>query len=131
MKERQLLARIQELGGLPSPTEADQWAMTVLLALIHLLPDRHKRRRLVTQLPGTLKARLLDEPPGAVLMDLNAFLQHVAAGLGTHASGGERAVHIVYHALREAVSPGELARVEAYLPRDVAGFLERARTRRG
>jgi hypothetical protein len=34
--------------------------MTVLLALIHLLPDRHKRRRSITQLPGTVKARLLD-----------------------------------------------------------------------
>jgi hypothetical protein len=61
--------------------------MTVLLALIHLLPDRHKRRRLITQLSGTLKARLLDKPPGALLMDLDALLQHVAAGLGTHTPG--------------------------------------------
>ena len=126
MKEREFLARIQDLAGLPSPKEADRWAMTVLLALIHLLPDRHKRRRLTTQLPGTLKARLLDEQPGAFLMDLDAFLQHVAAGLGMHAPGGERAVRIVYRALREAVSPGELAKVEAYLPKDVAGFLGHA-----
>ncbi|MBI3028068.1 MAG: DUF2267 domain-containing protein [Candidatus Rokubacteria bacterium] len=91
-----------------------------------MLPDRHKRRRLITQLPGTLKARLLDEPPGALLMDLDAFLQHVAAGLGTHTSGGKRAVRIVYRALREAVSPGELAKAEAHLPKEVAGFLERA-----
>src|SRR3990172_8669681 len=83
MKEREFLARIPDLGGLPSPKEADRWAMMVFLALIHLLPDRHKRRRLITQLPGTLKARVLDEPPGALLMDLNAFLQHVAARLGT------------------------------------------------
>ncbi len=126
MREREFLDRIRDLGGLPSPKEADRWAMTVLLALIHLLPDRHKRRRLITQLPGTLKARLLDEPPGALLMDLNAFVQHVAAGLGTHAHGGEHAVRVVYRALREAVSPGELAKVEAYLPKDVADFLGRA-----
>jgi uncharacterized protein (DUF2267 family) len=80
---------------------------------------------LITQLPGTLKARLLNEPPGAVLMDLNAFLQHVAAGLDTHAPGGERAVRVVYRALGEAVSPGELARVKAYLPKDVVRFLDR------
>ena len=125
MEERDFLARIQDLGGLPSRKEADRWAMTVLLALIHLLPDRHKRRRLITQLPGTVKARLLDESPGALLMDLDAFLQHVAAGLGTHAPGGERAVSVVYSALREAVSPGELAKVEAHLPKDVVGFLTR------
>ncbi len=123
MEEREFLVRIQELGSLPSREEADRWAMTVLLALIHLLPDRHKRRRLITQLPGTVKARLRDEPPGAVLMDLDTFLQRVAAGLGTHASEGARAVRIVYSALREAVSPGELIKVEAHLPKDVVGFL--------
>jgi uncharacterized protein (DUF2267 family) len=126
MEEREFLARIQELGALPSPEEADRWAMTVLLALIHPLPDRHKRRRLVTQLPGTLKSRLLAEPPGAFLMDLDTFLQHVAAGLGTHAPLGERAVRVVYAALREAVSPGELVQVEQHLPKDVAGFLAAA-----
>jgi uncharacterized protein (DUF2267 family) len=123
MEETEFLARIQALGGLPSREEADRWAMTVLLALIRLLPDRHKRRRLVTQLPGTVKARLLAEPPGALLMDLDTFLQHVAAGLGTHAPEGERALRVVYRALREAVSAGDLAKVEAHLPRDVVGFL--------
>jgi uncharacterized protein (DUF2267 family) len=123
MEEPEFLARIQELGGLASPQEADRWAMTVLLGLIHLLPDRHKRRRLVTQLPGTVKARLLDEPPGAVLMDRDAFLQHVAAGLGMHAPDGERAVRVVYRALREAVSPGEMVKVEAHLPKDIVRFL--------
>jgi uncharacterized protein (DUF2267 family) len=123
MEEREFLARIQRLGGLPSREEADRWAMTVLLALVHLLPDRHKRRRLITQLPGTVKARLLAEPPGAFLMDLDTFLQHVAAGLGTQAPEGERAVRVVYGALREAVSPGELVKVEAHLPKDVVRFL--------
>ena len=126
MEKREFLARIQDLADLPSSKEADRWAMTVLLGLIHLLPDRHKRRRLITQLPGSIKARLEGEPPGALAMDLDAFLQHVAAGLGTRASEGERAVRVVYGALREAVSPGELAKVEASLPQDVAAFLKRA-----
>jgi uncharacterized protein (DUF2267 family) len=123
MDEGEFLARIQQLGGLPGREEADRWAMTVLRALIHLLPDRHKRRRLITQLPGTIKSRLLAEPPGAFLMDLDTFLQHVAAGLGAHAPEGARAVHAVYGALREAVSPGELVKAEAHLPRGVVGFL--------
>jgi uncharacterized protein (DUF2267 family) len=125
MEEREFVTRIQDLGALPSRAEADRWAMTVLLALIHLLPDRHKRRRLVTQLPGTVKARLLDEPPGAFLMDADTFLQHVAAGLGVHAAEGERAIRVVYTALREAVSPGELGQVETHLPKDVVGLLTR------
>ena len=126
MQQHQLLARIQDLAGLANAKEADRWAMVVLLSLIHLLPDRHKRRRLITQLPGSLKARLSDEPPGASLMDLDSFLQHVAAGLEAHAPEGERAVRVVYRALREAVAPGELAKIEASLPHDVAAFLERA-----
>jgi len=65
----------------------------------------------MTQLPGALKARLRDEPPGALLMDLDTFVQHVGAGLGTHAAGGERAVRVVYGVLREAVAPGEMAKV--------------------
>jgi uncharacterized protein (DUF2267 family) len=126
METHEFLARIQDLAGLPSSKEADRWAMTVLLGLIHLLPDRNKRRRFITELPGTVKARLQEEPPGAFLMDLDSFLQHVAAGLGAHAPEGERAVRAVYRALREAVSPGELAKVEAYFPDDVAAFLKRA-----
>lgn len=126
METHEFLARIRDLAGLSTSKEADQWAMTVLLAMIHLLPDRHKRRRFITELPGTIKARLQEEPPGAFLMDLDSFLQHVAAGLGGHAPEGERAVRVVYRALREAVSSGELAKVEAYFPHDVAAFLKRA-----
>jgi uncharacterized protein (DUF2267 family) len=126
MKEQEFLTRIRDLGGLPSAEEADRWAMTVLLALIHLLYDSETRRRLITQLPGTLKARLLDAPPGALPADLDAFLQHVASSLGMRVPGGSRAVRVVYRALREAVSPGELAKVKEHLPEDVAGFLERA-----
>ena len=44
------------------------------------------------ELPGTLKARVLDEPPGALLMDLNAFLQHVAAGLHPWTSPRSRTI---------------------------------------
>jgi len=70
------------------------------------------------------RARLLAEPPGGFLMDLDTFLQHVAAGLGTHAPEGERAVRVVYGALREAVSPGELVtRSRRISPRTSLAFL--------
>ena len=126
MKEDEFLGRIQEVGGLPTRQEADRWALTVLVALIHLLPNRHERLRFMTQLPGTLKARLRDEPPGALLMDRDTFVQHVAAGLGTHAAGGERALRVVDSVLGEAVAPGEMAKVRGHLPKDLAGFLERS-----
>jgi uncharacterized protein (DUF2267 family) len=60
-------------------------------------------------------------------MDRDAFLQHIGAGLGMHAAGAERAVRVVCRVLGEAVDPGELAKVRAHLPQDVAPLLEAGR----
>ena len=125
MKDREFLARVQELGGLGSPKEARRWATEVLRAIAHLLPEAQVRRHFISQLPGALKARLLAEPPRALLMDRGAFVQHVAAALGVHAADGERALRIVYRVLKEAVSPGQVAQFEAHIPKDIASFLER------
>lgn len=123
MKDRDFLARVQELGGLASPKEARRWATEVLRAIAHLLPEAQVRRHFISQLPGALKARLLAEPPRALLMDRGAFVQHVAAALGVHAADGERALRIVYRVLKEAVSPGQVAQFEAHIPKDIAAHL--------
>jgi len=123
MKDREFLARVQELGGLASPKEARRWATEVLRAIAHLLPEAQVRRHFISQLPGALKARLLAEPPRALLMDRGAFVQHVAAALGVHAADGERALRIVYRVLKEAVSPGQIAQFEAHIPKDIAAYL--------
>ena len=125
MKDQEFLARVQELGALPSPREARRWATEVLRALAHLLPEAQVRRHFVSQLPGALKARLLAEPPRALLMDRGAFVQHVAAALGAHAADDERALRIVYRVLKEAVSAGQIAQFEAHIPKDIASLLEK------
>lgn len=125
MKMEDFVARIQDSGALANPKEAEQWAAAVLISLSHLLPDSETRRHFVSQLPGRLKARLLEEPPRSLQMDRDAFLQHLGSALGTHAPGAEAALHAVYGVLKQAVSAGEIADFEAHLPKDLAVLLER------
>lgn len=125
MRKDEFLARVQQAGGLGSAGEAERWSVAVLTALSHLFPDPEIRRHFIAQLPGFLKNRLRHEPPRGLVMDREAFVQHVAAALGTHAPEAERALAAVYRALKAAVSPGQLAAVEAHLPGDLARFLDR------
>lgn len=125
MNERDFLARVQELGALASPKDARRWATEVLRALADLLPEAQVRRHFVSQLPGALKSSLRTEAPRGLLMDRQAFVQHVGAMLGVHAADGERALRAVYRVLKEAVSPGQIAQFEARIPQDVAAFLGR------
>ena len=126
MKRDDFLARVQKTGVLPGRKEAERWSTEVLRALTHLLSEAEIRRHFISQLPGFLKARLRDEPPHVLLMDREAFLQHVASALGTHVPGATPAVRVVYDVLKEALSPGQIAEFEAHVPKDIALFLERA-----
>lgn len=125
MQERDFLRRLQEAGGLESEDEARRLATAVLRALSHLLSESEVRRHFLSQLPGSLKATLLAEPPRGLIMDRNALTQHVAAALDAHAPDGERALRTVYRILKESVAPGQIAEFERHVPRDVAAFLER------
>ena len=125
MRIEDFVARVQDGAALANRKEAEQLAATVLTSLSHLLPDSETRRHFASQLPGRLKARLLDEPPRSLLMDRDAFLQHLGSALGTHAPGAETALRAVYGVLKEAVSAGEIADFEAHIPRDLAALLGR------
>jgi uncharacterized protein (DUF2267 family) len=52
-------------------------------------------------------------------------VQHVAAGLETHAARAEAVLRGVYSVLRDAVSPGQIAEFEAQLPDDIRALLHR------
>ncbi len=125
MKDRDFLARVQELGALPSRKEAQRWATEVLRALADLLPEAQARRHFISQLPGALKSPLRTEPARGFLMDSQALVQHIGAALGGHAADGERALRIVYRVLKEAVSPGQIAQFEAHVPKDIAALLKK------
>jgi uncharacterized protein (DUF2267 family) len=126
MKEAEFLARVQERGGLASPKEARRWSIAVLRALADLLPDPQAKRHFLSQLPGTLKAALREEPPRTLLMDRDALVQHTAAMLDAHAREGERALTTVYGVVRDTLSPGQIAAFEARIPKEIRAFLERA-----
>jgi uncharacterized protein (DUF2267 family) len=124
MNEADFVRRVQTLGALPSREEADRWAMATLHGLSELLGDADARRHFLSQLPGTLKARLVAATPHAYDLDRDAFVQRVGSALGVHAPEGERAARIVYRVLREAVSPGQIAAFEARIPKDIVALLE-------
>lgn len=128
MTEKELLARVQAGGTLATRKEAKRWCLVVLGALTQLLPDSEARRHFVSQLPGTLKAALLQQEPHALSMDRDAFLQHIASGLDTHVTEAERALHVVYRVLREAVSAGQIAELEAAIPRPIGTYLEQRKS---
>lgn len=123
MTEKDFLTRVQAAAALPSPRDAERWAIAVLTAVQDLLDDSQARRRFAAQLPGSLKARLREEPPRGLRMDADAFLQHLAAALGTHAPEAQRALRAVWTTLEDAVSPGELGDVRALLPKDFGRLL--------
>jgi uncharacterized protein (DUF2267 family) len=89
-----------------------------------MLPDGEVRRHFASQLPGFLKSRLREERPRGLVMTRDAFLQHVGADLDLHAPEAERALIAVFGVFREAVSAGEVADLEAHLPREIAALLE-------
>lgn len=128
MKETEFLARVQAVAALATRKEAKRWCLVVLGALTQLLPDSEARRHFISQLPGALKAMLIDEEPHGLLMDRDAFLQHIASGLGTHVPEAERALSVVYGVLREAVSAGQIAELEAAVSRPIGAYLERRKS---
>lgn len=130
MNKREFLARVQRSGGLESPKEAERQSVAVLTAIWHVLPDSEARRHFASQLPGFLKSRLAEERPRGLLLTGDAFLQHLGRALDVHAPEAERALGTVFGVLREAVSAGQVGDLEAHLPKEVAGLLERIRATR-
>jgi uncharacterized protein (DUF2267 family) len=125
MKRDEFLAHVQTRGALSSRVEAERWSTAVVRGLIQLLPEAELRRHFVTQLPGFLKSPLRAEAAPALLIERDAFVQHVAAALGVHATEGERALHTVYEVLKEALSAGQITEFEARIPKEIVAILER------
>ena len=123
MNNAEFFRRVQALSALPTRKDAERVSAAVLSALSHLAPDSQTRRQFVTQLPGSLKNRILAEPPRSLLMDREALIQHVGATLDAHAPEAQRLLRAVYAVLRTAVSPGELEDFEARIPKDVTTLL--------
>ncbi len=125
MTQKDFLAHVQGVGDGVTTKEAERWSVAVLIALSQLVSDTTLRRHFVTQLPGFLKSRVLEEPPESLLMNREALLQHIASALGTHVPEAQRALQAVYRAVKAAVAPGQITAFEAHIPKDVVAALER------
>jgi uncharacterized protein (DUF2267 family) len=120
------LTFVQTSIPVDTPKRAEEIALAVTRSLSRLVADSAVRRHFITQLPGFLKSELREHPPDWLVMDREAWLQHVASTLDTHVPDASRAVHAVWAGLKAAVSPGQIAEFERHIPADVVAFLERA-----
>jgi len=127
MTKGDFLARVEKAGALAGPEEAERRSRVVLSALTHLIVAPAPRRHFLSQLPGFLKSQLLAEAPAAQLMNRDAFIRHIGAGLDVHAGEAERALGAVYRVLTEAISTGEISDFERQIPPEIRAFLAKLR----
>ena len=124
-KRDEFLAKVQQSAGLPDRKTALRWSTTVLSALAQMLPDSEARRHFISPLPGFLKSHLQAEQPRYLRMTPDAFLQHIGRALDVHVPEAEHALRVVHRVLTEALSPTEVAALEARLPEEIAALLRR------
>lgn len=123
MTKDEFLARVAKAAALASSAEAEARSQVVLKALTHLVTDAAARRHFLSQLPGFLKAELLAEVPASQVMNRDAFIRHIGAGLDVHAGEAERTLRAVYGVLTEAISAGEIRDFERHIPPEIAAVL--------
>jgi uncharacterized protein (DUF2267 family) len=91
-------------------------------------PKVHER-----ELARLVASRLLGLPqPGDGLVELplmnrDAFIRHIGAGLDVHAGEAERVLGAVYDVLTEAISAGEISEFERQIPPEIGAFLRKLR----
>lgn len=127
MTKDEFLARVEKAGALAGPEEAERRSRVVLSALTHLIRDPAPRRHFLSQLPGFLKSQLVAEAPASQLMNRDAFIRHIGAGLDVHAGEAERALEAVYGVLTEAISAGEISEFERQIPPEIGALLRKLR----
>ena len=127
MTKDEFLARVEKAGALANPEEAERRSRVVLSALTHLIAAPAPRRHFLSQLPGFLKLQLQAEVPASQLMNRDAFIRHIGAGLDVHAGEAERALGAVYGVLTEAISAGEISEFERQIPPEIGAFLGKLR----
>ena len=127
MNKPEFVSRVQRAAALTTAKQAERWSVEVVRALVHGLSDSEARRHFASQLPGFLKSHVREERPRNVLMTRDAFLQHLGAALEMHAPDAQRALTAVVGVLKDAVSAGQVADLQAHLPREIAALLARRR----
>lgn len=126
MNDREFIEAVRVAARAPSGKEAARWSQVVATALADVAPDSQTRRQFITQLPDSLKSHVQSQTPRGLVMDAEAFVQHVGALLDLHARDAERVLLAVWSVVRRAVSAGELADFEGRVPARLAALLRTA-----
>ena len=133
MTIKELLARVMQVPGV----ETRERAETVVAAVFHTLRDRltpGEADDVWAQLPtawkdiwesGNWTAKIRARLSGAHSLDRDEFVQRVQQQI-PHDIAAEDAVRVVFHALKDQISPGETEDVSAQLPRDLRNLWKAA-----
>ena len=115
MEYEEIIATVQHTaGGIPRG-EAERATAAVLRTLAERLP-RGEARHLLRELPAELKPLVHKEADDPERLDIDEFLDRVAARQGTSVETALRDARGVFAALGRALSPGETGHLAASLP---------------
>lgn len=117
--------RVQEVGEIESPDEAERAITATLETLGERLEGTH-RSHVATQLPGELGPHLEKRPYRGVFL-LPDFYNRVGARADLRRPDAERRSRAVMVVLREAISPGEWRDMADALSADYGELLGRER----
>ena len=133
MTKKELLSRVMQLPGVTTREEAEQVVTTVFQTLRDRITPE-EADDVWAQLPSAWK-ELWDtgswwEKVSARVQGMNKlhrdeFIARVCGGISPLIPA-EQAVRIVFHALKQQISPGEAADVSAQLPEDLRTFWKAA-----
>lgn len=125
MDYRTFVQRVQEVGEIEAPEEAERAIVATLETLGERLEGTH-RSHVATQLPGELRPHLEKRPYRGVFL-LPEFYNRVAARADVGRPHAERLSQAVMAVLREAISAGEWRDMSGALSVDYGELLGRPR----
>jgi len=129
MTKKELISRVMQLPGVDSPDKAEQLVTLVFQALRDRL-TADEADDVWAQLPTAWKQmwesgdwweRLTSRMRGMNKLNREEFLNWLQEHMPQEVDP-EQVARIVFHALKEQISPGEAADVSAQLPEDLRTF---------
>jgi uncharacterized protein (DUF2267 family) len=122
MDYRTFVQRVQEVGEIEAPEEAERAIVATLETLGERLEGTH-RSHVATQLPGELRPHLEKRPYWGVFL-LPEFYNRVAARADVGRPHAERRSQAVMAVLREAIAEGEWRDMSNALSADYGELLD-------
>lgn len=117
MKYREIVKNVSNYSGF-SEDEAER-ALDLIAGILASHLNAAERRELASQLPAELQYIVL-EPKDKTKFSLKTMYERLATLQNISAGHAKKQVVAVWLALKDAISPSEVADIRACFPRDVA-----------